>query len=91
MPASGVEVEHTRLDDLLLDIHELQKQAEVEAAEASETNTVDFRYCEPFPSVLLQRKSYNSFCITNLPYSELLLLQTIFSLPQTKDTSIQRS
>ena len=38
MRASGVEVEHTELDDLLLDIHERQQQAEAEAAEASEAN-----------------------------------------------------
>ena len=33
-----LEVVHTGLDDLLLDIHELQQQAEAEAAEASEAN-----------------------------------------------------
>ena len=33
-----VEVEHTELDNLLLDIHERQQQAEAEAAEASEAN-----------------------------------------------------
>ena len=38
MRASGVEAEHTELDDLLLDIHERQQQAEVEAAKASEAN-----------------------------------------------------
>ena len=38
MRASGVEEEHTELDDLLLDIHERQQQAEVEAAKASEAN-----------------------------------------------------
>ena len=38
MRASGVEVERTKLDDLLLDIHERQQQAEAEAAEASEAN-----------------------------------------------------
>ena len=38
MRASGVEVEHTELDDLLLDIHERQQEAEAEAAEASEAN-----------------------------------------------------
>ena len=32
------EVEHTELDNLLLDIHERQQQAEAEAAEASEAN-----------------------------------------------------
>ena len=36
--ASVLEVVHTGLDDLLLDIHELQQQAEAEAAEASEAN-----------------------------------------------------
>lgn len=36
MRASGVEIEHTELDDLLLDIHERQQQ--VEATEASEAN-----------------------------------------------------
>ena len=30
----------------------------------------------------------NPFCITNVPYSELSLLRTIFSLLLTKDTSI---
>ena len=38
MRASGVEVQHTELDDLLLDIHERQQQPEVEAAEASKAN-----------------------------------------------------
>ena len=38
MRASGVEVEHAELDDLLLDIQEQQQQAEAEAAEASEAN-----------------------------------------------------
>ena len=38
MPASGVEVEHTKLDDLLLDIHKRQMKAKVEAAEAWEAN-----------------------------------------------------
>ena len=38
MRASGVEVEHTELDDLLLDIHERQQQVEAETAEASEAN-----------------------------------------------------
>ena len=37
--ASGVEIEHTELDDLLLDIHEQQQQAEAEAVETSEANT----------------------------------------------------
>ena len=39
MRASGVEIEHTELDDLLLDIHEQQQQAEAEAVETSEANT----------------------------------------------------
>ena len=35
--ASGVDVEHTELDDLLLDIFERQNQAEADAVEASDT------------------------------------------------------
>ena len=38
MRALEVEVQHTELDDLILDIHERQQQPEVEAAEASEAN-----------------------------------------------------
>ena len=38
MRASGAKVEHTELDDLLLDAQKRQQQAEVEAAEVSEAN-----------------------------------------------------
>ena len=38
MRDSGVEVEHTELDNLLLGIHERQQQAEAEATGASEAN-----------------------------------------------------
>ena len=40
--APGVEVECTELDDLLLDIHKQQQQAEVKIAEASEANNKKF-------------------------------------------------
>ena len=36
--ASVVEGEHTKIDDLILDIHEKQQEAEVEATEPLETN-----------------------------------------------------
>ena len=38
MRASGVELENAELDDLLLDTHEREQRAEVDAAEASEAN-----------------------------------------------------
>ena len=42
MRASGVEVERTELNDLLLDVHRQQYQAEVKTAEASEANNKKF-------------------------------------------------
>ena len=42
MRASGVEVECTELNDLLLDVHRQQYQAEVKIAEASEANNKKF-------------------------------------------------
>lgn len=36
--ASVVEGEHTKIDDLILDIHEKQQEAEVEATEPLEAN-----------------------------------------------------
>ena len=42
MRASVVEEEHTRLDDLLLDIYEREQQTEAEATEASEANNKKF-------------------------------------------------
>lgn len=38
MRASVVEGEHAKIDDLILDIHEKQQEAEVEATEPLEAN-----------------------------------------------------
>ena len=42
MQAFGAEEEHIELDDLFLDMHEQQHQAEFEATEASEENNKKF-------------------------------------------------
>ena len=48
---------------------------------------VDFANRSPFPFVLLSQKSYKSFLCNEPSVQKLSLLQTVFSLPWTKDTS----
>ena len=52
------------------------------------TKTLILRTEVHLPLFYSNESLINPFCITNVPYSELSLLRTIFSLLLTKDTSI---